>query len=59
MQRGSVDEMISEDGEDIMTKSYDNKPLFIALNFIGSGKIDNCRGWNKISKEYVMVPRHK
>lgn len=57
MQRGSMEEIISEDGEVIMTKWYDNKPLFMASNFMGSGKVDNCRRWNKIIKEYVMVPR--
>lgn len=45
-----MEEIISGDTEVIMTKWYENNPLFMACNFIGSGKVYNCRRWNKISR---------
>lgn len=57
MVRGSMEEIISDDGEIIMTKWFDNKAVHLASNFMGLGAVDNCRRWNKPTKEYVNVSR--
>lgn len=53
MVRGSMEEIISDDGEIIMTKWFDNK----ASNFMRLGAVDNCCRWNKPTKEYGNVSR--
>lgn len=42
-----MEELISQDGEVIMTKWFDNKPLHMA---------NKCKRWDK-NKEYVYVSR--
>lgn len=55
--RGSMEEVVSADGDVIMTKWYDNKPLVMASNFMGMGEPDRCRRWDKTTKEYIFVSR--
>ncbi|KAJ8933672.1 hypothetical protein NQ314_013884 [Rhamnusium bicolor] len=55
--RGSTDHLISENGEVIITKWYDNKPVVLASNFLGSGKKDVCKRWDKTKKKYVEIER--
>ncbi|KAG5885819.1 hypothetical protein JTB14_001831 [Gonioctena quinquepunctata] len=41
--RGTSEEIISQDGEVIMTKWFDNKPVIMASNYMGIGNSDSCR----------------
>ncbi|XP_050295117.1 piggyBac transposable element-derived protein 2-like [Anthonomus grandis grandis] len=41
--RGCSEEIIGGDGEVIMTKWYDNRPVVMALNYMGVGDKDQCR----------------
>lgn len=52
-----MEELISQDGEVIMTKWFDNKPLHMASTFMGIGDADKCKRWDKNKKEYVYVSR--
>ncbi|KAG5895470.1 hypothetical protein JTB14_013385 [Gonioctena quinquepunctata] len=40
--RGTSKELITQDGEVIVTKWYDNKPVIMASNFVSVGNVDNC-----------------
>lgn len=55
--RGAAEELISGDGEVILTKWFDNKPVIMASNYMGIGSTDQCKRWDKQSKEYISVPR--
>lgn len=55
--RGSCEQVISQDGEVIITKWYDNKPVVMASNYMGIGKSSSCLRWNKNEKQYIEVER--
>ena len=55
--RGAMEELISDDGEVILTKWFDNKPLHMASTFVGIGDKDQCKTWDKKEKEYIPMPR--
>lgn len=52
--RGSYEEVISGDGQVIMTKWFDNKPVVMASNLVTIGI---GRRWDKKDKEYKDIPR--
>lgn len=55
--RGTAEELISRDGEIILTKWFDNKGVVMASNYMGIGNISYCRRWDKIQKKYLEIPR--
>ena len=55
--RGSSEEVISQDGEVIMTKWFDNKPVVMASNYMGIGNMDQCKRWDKTAKQFIQVNR--
>lgn len=55
-ERGSTDCIVSNDGT-VATKWYDNKPVTVASNFVGFGKVDTFRRWHKNSKNYINIHR--
>lgn len=55
--RGSSEEIISGDGEIIMTKWIDNNAVFMASNYAATGTPDICKRWDKIKKEYIHIQR--
>lgn len=55
--RGTMEQLVSGDGEVILTKWFDNKAVITASNFMGIGEPDSCRRWDKINKEFVQVKR--
>lgn len=57
MGRGSCEELISGDGEVILTKWFDNKPVTMASNYMSIGSADQCKRWNKQTKEYLNISR--
>lgn len=54
--RGFSDEVVSEDNI-VITKWLDNKPVYMASNFIGKGSEDKVRRWEKKTSEYIEVNR--
>uniref|UniRef100_A0A3B4VA40 PiggyBac transposable element-derived protein domain-containing protein n=1 Tax=Seriola dumerili TaxID=41447 RepID=A0A3B4VA40_SERDU len=56
-QRGSCDEVVSHDGKVAMVKWYDNRPVVMASNFVGVGRMDEVQRWDKKKAQYLMVPR--
>nr|CAD7441828.1 unnamed protein product [Timema bartmani] len=56
-ERGFAQEVVSEDGQVVLKKWYDNRAVTLASNFVGIGETDNCRRWDKTQKEYINVPR--
>ncbi|XP_044751630.1 piggyBac transposable element-derived protein 3-like [Coccinella septempunctata] len=57
--RGTSEELISGDGEVILTRWYDNKAVNMASNFMGIGETYVCKRWDKKQKQYVYVTRPK
>lgn len=55
--RGYCEETVSEDGDVIVTKWLDNRPVVMASNFVGIGEKDQVKRWAKSSKKYVLVER--
>lgn len=55
--RGSNDEIVSTDGKVVLVKWYDNKPVHMASNFVGVGKEDEVKRWNKKGNRYEMIKR--
>lgn len=55
--RGTSEELISNDGEVIMTKWMDNKAVVMASNYAATGTPDTCKRWDKAKKEYIHVQR--
>lgn len=56
-ERGFSQEIISADGQVIMTRWLDNKCVTMASNFQSKGEEDTCKRWSKIEKKYLMLPR--
>lgn len=54
--RGCSDTVISEDGDVILTKWYDNRPVVFGSNFCSVGNQTFCRRWDKRSRTYINVP---
>jgi hypothetical protein len=40
-----------------LVKWYDNRPVALASNFVGIGKADEVRRWDKKTNSYIMVHR--
>lgn len=55
--RGCSEEIISKDGEVILTKWYDNKPVIMASNYLGIGNQDSCKRWDKEEKKFIQARR--
>lgn len=55
--RGTAEELVSGDGEVILTKWFDNKAVIMASNYMSVGLTDQCKRWDKQSKEYINVSR--
>lgn len=55
--RGSSEEIISEDGEVILTKWLDNNTVVMASNYTATGIQDTCRRWDKTEKKYILIQR--
>lgn len=51
--RGTSEEVLSLDGEVILTKWYDNISVTMAFNFVGVGEVDSCRRWDKSTKNLL------
>lgn len=55
--RGSSAECFDRGGNVAVTRWYDNKIVNLASNFVGIGKEDSCRRWDKNQKVFVEVKR--
>ena len=55
--RGTSDEIRNKENTIALIKWYDNKPVYICSNFVGSGDVDKVKRWDKKSKEYVEIDR--
>ncbi|XP_041827207.1 piggyBac transposable element-derived protein 3-like [Melanotaenia boesemani] len=55
--RGSYDEVVSCDRKVGLVKWYDNRPVVMASNFVGVGRQDEVRRWDKKKAQFVMVSR--
>ncbi|KAL7396481.1 hypothetical protein ABVT39_006460 [Epinephelus coioides] len=55
--RGSCDEVVSCDGKVALVKWYDNRPVLMASNFVGVGRMDEVQRWDKKKAQFVMVSR--
>jgi hypothetical protein len=53
--RGFSDEVESRDGNVVLTKWQDNKPVFVGSNFVGKGVEKSVNRWDKTKKEYIPV----
>lgn len=55
--RGSHDEVRSRDGQVVLVKWFDNRPVVLASNFVGVGEEDEVQRWEKKEAQMVMVKR--
>lgn len=55
--RGFSDSVVSCDNKVVVVKWQDNKPVLMASNFVGIGKTDTAKRWDKKLKKYVDVTR--
>jgi len=55
--RGFSQEVLSDNGNLIITKWYDNKPVTLGSNYVSIGTQDICRRWDKKNKLYIDVKR--
>lgn len=55
--RGTTDEIRNKENTIALIKSYDNTPVYLCSNFVGSGDVDRLKRWDKKSKEYLEVDR--
>lgn len=55
--RGFFQEVLSDNGNLIITKWYDNKPVTLGSNYVSIGTQDICRRWDKKNKLYIDVKR--
>jgi Transposase IS4 len=53
--RGYSDEVESRDGNVVLIKWQDNKPVFIGSNFVVKGVQTTVNRWDKAKKTYVPV----
>jgi len=55
--RGFSQEVLSDNGNLIITKWYDNKPVTLGSNYVSIGTQYICRRWDKKNKLYINVKR--
>lgn len=55
-KRGSTEQIISTDGI-VVTRWLDNKPVIMVSNFVGVGKEDIVKRWDKTTKSFSDVNR--
>lgn len=53
--QGSCDEVVSHDAKVALIKWDDNRPVLMASNFIGVGRMDEVQRWDKKKAQFVMV----
>jgi hypothetical protein len=56
-ERGSIEEVVSAEGDIVVTQWMDNRVVLMASNFVGKGSVDQVRRWSKVEKDYVHVNR--
>lgn len=55
--RGFSDQVVSKDGDIVLTKWLDNRTVVLASNFVGVGNEDYVERWDKKSKAYQKIKR--
>ncbi|KAK9709451.1 Transposase IS4 [Popillia japonica] len=55
--RGSHDQFVSNDNNVVITKRFDNKPVFLASTEWGFPPPNVCRRWSKTDKQYIHIQR--
>ena len=55
--RGTCDQVVSKDGDVVLTKWVDNRSVIMASNFVGVGNVDTVKRWDKKDKKYTDVAR--
>jgi len=56
-RRGFSQEVPSQNGNIIVTKWYDNKPVTLGSNYVSIGTEDKCSRWDKKTKACIDVQR--
>jgi len=56
-ERGTIYEIVSGEGDVVVTQWSDNRTVLLASNFVGKGTVDQVRRWSKVEKDYVHVSR--
>ena len=56
-KRGLSKQEFSRDGKVCITKWLDNHCVVLACNFVGVGKEENVKRWDKTQKKYVEISR--
>jgi len=54
---GTIHEIVSGEGDIVVTQWSDNRTVLMTSNFVGKGTIDQVRCWSKVEKDYVHVSR--
>lgn len=57
--RGSSSECVSNDGNVIVTRWYDNKVVNMASNFVGIGEKDQTKRWDKATRTHQIFDRQQ
>jgi hypothetical protein len=47
--------LITKEESVVLVKWFDNKPVYIASNFIGIGELKKVNRWDKVKKQYVQI----
>ncbi|KAM4580374.1 piggyBac transposable element-derived protein 3-like [Odontesthes bonariensis] len=55
--RGSCAQVVSRDGKVALVKWYDSRPVVMASNFVGVGRMDEVQRWDKKKAQFLMVSR--
>ena len=50
--RGTCDQVVSKDGDVVLTKWVDNRSVIMASNFVGVGNIDTVKARPEVIKLY-------
>ena len=55
--RGTSDEIFQPDGNVVLVKWFDLKPILLVSNVFSCEPLSVCRRWSKLEKKYIEIPR--
>ncbi|XP_068082072.1 piggyBac transposable element-derived protein 3-like [Anabrus simplex] len=56
-ERGYSEEVSSADGDVVVVKWFDSRGVVLASNYLGIGKQDKVKRWDKANAKYIEIPR--
>ena len=56
-ERGAIEEIVTVEGDIVVTQWMNNRSVLMASNFVGKGSASQVRHWSKTQKDYIQVNR--